>query len=210
MQTKSPKTQSGGAKNFNPLEALKELGSDVVKNATAETSRMSAGVMDEFFNGYEDDFEDDFEFLGNPKEQAHAKIGQAQESKPATRLFNYSEYHERVIVSQEMKELTDVISKEIKMLKSAGAALMSEVKDVENATLNYHPGEKAGIYDIRFMEILRELLQVVRLKLQESNTWLQALQSKRKKRGSAFAARSKSQGTQYSLSQELSNARSVQ
>jgi hypothetical protein len=144
------------------------------------------------------------------KEQTSGKIGQTQETKPATRLFHYPEYHERVIVSQEMKELTDVISKEIKMLKDAGSALMEEVKGVEHATLNYHPSEKAGIYDIRFMEILRELLQVVRMKLQESNTWLQALQSKRKKRGSAFAARSKEKGTQYSLSQELSNARNVQ
>jgi len=34
--------------------------------------------------------------------------------------------------------------------------------------------------------------------------------SKKKKRGSLFAVRSKKAGTQYSMSQELSNARSVQ
>jgi len=39
---------------------------------------------------------------------------------------------------------------------------------------------------------------------------MQALMSKKQKRGSAFGSRSKKQGTAYSMSQELSNSRSVQ
>ena len=48
------------------------------------------------------------------------------------------------------------------------------------------------------------------MKTGESRTWMQALMSKKAKRGSAFAARSKKQGTAYSMSQELSNSRNVQ
>jgi hypothetical protein len=70
--------------------------------------------------------------------------------------------------------------------------------------------EKPGIYHVRFLEIIVNVLRALRAKINESSTWMQALTSKKKKRGSLFAVRAKKKGTQYSLSQELSSARSVQ
>ena len=71
-------------------------------------------------------------------------------------------------------------------------------------------GKKPGVYHVRYLELLLSFLQGVKAKVGEAKTWLMAIQSKRAKRGSAFAVRSKKQGTQYSLSQELSTARNVQ
>ena len=102
-----------------------------------------------------------------------------------------------------------MIKREIDFLKKDNSGLMNEVKDVEKLTLNSLP-EKPGIYHIRFLEIVLNLVRHLRAKVGESRTWMEALVSKKKKRGSLFAARSKKSGTQYSLSQELQNARSVQ
>ncbi|MCX6732754.1 MAG: DUF5660 domain-containing protein, partial [Candidatus Roizmanbacteria bacterium] len=63
---------------------------------------------------------------------------------------------------------------------------------------------------VKFLEIVLQILRSVRAKVGESSTWMQALMSKKKKRGSLFASRSKKQGTAYSMSQELSNSRSIQ
>ena len=105
--------------------------------------------------------------------------------------------------------MTELIRKEIGFLKKENSALASEVKDVEKLTVSELP-EKPGIYHVRFLEIVLNVIKHLRAKVGESKTWLEALVSKKKKRGSLFAARSKKQGTQYSLSQELTSARSVQ
>lgn len=129
--------------------------------------------------------------------------------KKEANLFNYQAYYEREIVKREIKQLTEQVKSEIARLKKTGENLLNEVKDVQKVTINSLP-EKPGIYHIRFLEIVLNLLKTLQLKVNESRTWLQALITKKKKRGSLFAALSRKKGTQYSLSQELSSARSVQ
>jgi hypothetical protein len=110
---------------------------------------------------------------------------------------------------EQMKELIKQIKQEVDAIKRADASMMSEVNDIENLTINSLP-DKPGIYHVRFLEVVLKVLRTLRSKVSESGTWLQAMNSKKKQRGSAFGARSKKAGTQYSMSQELSNARSVQ
>jgi len=114
-----------------------------------------------------------------------------------------------VLVKQEIKSLVEQIRKEIQYIKKADASLMNEVKDIEKIAIDSLP-EKPGIYHVRFLEIVLRALRLMREKIGESNTWMQALMSKKKKRGSLFAANSKKKGTQYSQSQELSASRNVQ
>ena len=83
------------------------------------------------------------------------------------------------------------------------------MRDIEKFTMDTLT-EKPGIYHVKFLEIVLQILRTMRMKTGESRTWMQALMSKKAKRGSAFAARSKKQGTAYSMSQELSNSRNVQ
>jgi len=110
---------------------------------------------------------------------------------------------------EEIKELIQAIKQEVESIKKADKTLMDQVSDIEKLTLDSMP-EKMGIYHVRFLEIVLKVLQTMRLKVGESGTWMQALMSKKKKRGSAFATRTKSKGTQYSMSEELKITRNVQ
>lgn len=187
--------------NKNPLETLKDLGSSTVKNTFDSVSSIGGGMLDQFFGSNED--EDDE--LWKPKAPEAPK----KQGKKDFKLFSYTEYSETTLIKKKIAELTELIKKEIDFLKKDNSALLSEVKDVEKLTLNDLP-EKPGIYHVRFLEVVLNVIRHLRAKVGESRTWLEAMTSKRKKRGSLFAARSKKSGTQYSLSQELTTARSVQ
>ena len=203
-----PKSKSQKYTEKNPLETLRDFGTSTVKNATDSIGKIGGGMLDQFFGGVGDDNEDDD--FGNEVdfkkqvEKAKAKLGKGE-----VKVFNYQEYYENTLIKKQIQELTDAIKKEIEMIKKADSSLLNEVRDIEKITINGLP-EKPGIYHIRFLELVLNMLRTLRAKVGESKTWLQALTSKKQKRGSAFASRSKKQGTQYSMSQELSNSRSVQ
>lgn len=189
----------------NPLESLRDLGTSTAKNTADAFGKIGGGMLDQFFGGADDHEDNDFgtEFNLN-KEVAKAKT-----KKQEVKIFNYQEYYESTLIKKQIQELTDAIRKEIEMIKKADSSLLNDIRDVEKLTINDLP-EKPGIYHIRFLELVLEILRTLRSKVGESKTWLQALMSKKKKRGSLFVVRSKKQGTQYSMSQELSNSRSVQ
>lgn len=124
-------------------------------------------------------------------------------------LFSYTQYYEQEVVNKKIKELMEVIRQEIQLIKQSNKDLLTEVKDVERIATET-VSEKPGLYHVRFLEIILSILRNLRKKIGESKTWLEALMTKKKKRGSLFAVRSKKRGTLYSLSQELQTARSVQ
>ncbi len=203
MQNTKIKSQNDPAKN--PLESLRDLGTSTAKNTADAFGKIGGGMLDQFFGGVDDHEDDNFGSEFNFKKEAVKAKGGKQEFK----IFNYQEYYESTLIKKQIQELTEAIKREIDMIKKADASLINDVKDVENLTINGLP-EKPGIYHIRFLELVLSILRTLRAKVGESKTWLQALMSKKKKRGSAFVVRSKKQGTQYSMSQELSNSRSVQ
>ncbi len=110
---------------------------------------------------------------------------------------------------QEIQQMIDQIRQEVKEIKAHSDGLSAEVEAIEKVTLQSLP-DKAGVYHIRYLEIIASFLRGLKAKVGEARTWLMAMQSKKAKRGSAFAAQSKKKGTQYSQSQEHSSARSVQ
>lgn len=140
-------------------------------------------------------------------------LKEKQQGKPTKKIenniFNYQLYYEKELIKKQIKELIELIRKEIEVIQKTNQAIISEVKDIANLTLNQQI-EKPGIYHVRFLEIVFNLLKQIRAKIGDSKTWLTALLSKKKKRGSLFLSRSKKLGTQYSLSQELQLTRSVQ
>ena len=198
---------SGGQKSTtvtpykNPLETLRDLGTNTAKKTADTFANIGGGMLDQFFGSDESGDE----FANDPLNQESTK----KEEKKASKVFNYQEYYENTLVKKQIQELTEQIRKEIEAIKKADSSLIKEVKDIEKLTIDQLP-EKPGVYHVRFLEIVLSILRVLRAKVGESKTWLQALMSRRKKRGSLFASRSKKQGTQYSMSQELQSARSVQ
>jgi hypothetical protein len=203
MQNTKVKSQNDPVKN--PLESLRELGTSTAKNTANAFGKIGGGMLDQFFGGQNDDEESNL----NPEFNFKKEANKGKSGKQEVKIFNYQEYYETTLIKRQIKELTEAIKNEIDMIKKADASLINDVKDVENLTINGLP-EKPGVYHIRFLELVLSILRTLRAKVGESKTWLQALMTKKKKRGSAFASRSKKQGTQYSMSQELSNSRSVQ
>lgn len=206
MASQNSKSKTTHPQKDNPLESIRDFGSSVVKNTSNEFKKMGSGVFDQFFGSYDTDYNDAVE---NPMGAWGKEAKQPAKQKQEFKLFNYTEYYEKELVKRQINELTEQIKKEIELIKKADESLLNEIRDVESLSLNALP-DKPGIYHIRFLEIVLSILRTLRAKIGESRTWLQALVSKKKKRGSLFMARSKKQGTQYSMSQELSNARSVQ
>jgi len=171
------------------------------QNNTVETLKNTSSTLDQ--NSILE------QLFGGNKEASNIEKKQKPAQRQEFSLFNYNNYYEKEVVRKQIKELTEQIKKEIELLKKADSSLIAEVQDIEKLTIDSLP-EKPGVYHIRFLEIVLRVLQTLREKVGESRTWLSALVFKKKKRGSLFAALSKKKGTQYSMSQELSNARSVQ
>jgi hypothetical protein len=202
MQNTKVKKQNVSDKN--PLETLRDLGGSTARKTADSFAKIGGGMLDQFFgeNPQEDEYFD-------PEFNLNKEVNKTKSKKQEVKVFNYQEYYETTLIKKQIQELTDAIKKEIEMIKKADSSLLNDISDVEKLAINDLP-EKPGIYDIRFLELVLGILRTLRAKVGESKTWLQALQSKKKKRGSLFAIRSKKQGTQYSMSQELSNSRSVQ
>ena len=181
---------------------LSSFAKDTVNKVGQNFSDIGKGMFDQLLGSYQETSEKQ-----KPQEQAQNQESEAPKLENKT-LFSFQDMETRRQIEQ-MKELIKQIKQEVDAIKRADSSMMSEVNDIENLTINNLP-DKPGIYHIRFLEVVLKVLQTLRMKVSESGTWLQAMNSKKKKRGSAFAARSKKAGTQYSMSQELSNARSVQ
>ena len=205
VQIQSSKNKNQNLTEKNPLENLRDLGTSTAKNTADAFGKIGGGMLNQFFGGNDDHEADNFGNEFNFKKE----LDKAKAGKKEVRIFNYQEYYENTLIKKQIAELTEAIKKEIDMIKKADASLINDVRDVENLTINGLP-EKVGIYHIRFLELVLNILRTLRAKVGESRTWMSALMSKKAKRGSAFVVRSKKQGTQYSMSQELSNSRSVQ
>lgn len=190
----------------NPVETLREISASMGKSTIDSLQSMGSGMLDQLLGISQPTPE-------NTEEQQKKQIEQLQNEKKVLKkeanLFNYQSHHENVTVRQEIKHLLEQIRQEVQYIKKADASLMNDVRDIEKFTMDTL-SEKPGIYHVKFLEIVLRILQSIRMKVGESKTWMSALMSKKKKRGSLFASRSKKQGTAYSMSQELSNSRSVQ
>lgn len=197
--------KSGTNSYKNPLEAIRDVGSSTVKGTAKAIADIGGGMIDQFFGGYRSEANQEDEKLTSEQIIKEAKK-QVQKEK---RVFTYQEYYETTLIKRQIKELTEMIKKEIEFIKKSNATLLSQVKDVEVLAVNELP-EKPGIYHVRFLEIVLNLLRALRAKVGESSSWLQAMITRKKKRGSLFAVRAKKMGTQYSLSQELQTTRSIQ
>lgn len=198
--------KKASAHMVNPVEALRDVSSSMGKGTIDALQSMGSGMLDQLLGITE-------KTPTTPEEQQQKQVEELKKEnkslKKEANLFNYQSHHENVTVRQEIQHLLEQIRQEVQYIKKADASLMNDVRDIEKFTMETL-SEKPGIYHVKFLEIVLRILQSVRMKVGESRTWMSALMSKKKKRGSLFASRSKKQGTSYSMSQELSNSRSVQ
>ncbi len=197
MKGKSPATKQGIG------ETLKGLTFDLAKDTAKD-------IKDAFLGGFEQIVSSQSKERSHQKPEIEKQV-EKKTFKPQAEgiLFKYRTDREPLVVKRRIEELLKMIREEVKALKNTTESITREVQEAEKLTLEKLP-EKVGVYHVRFLEVVLKLLRALRSKASESKTWLEALMTRRKKRGSLFLALSKKKGTQYSLSNELKVARQTQ
>lgn len=208
MYTKAPtqgkKTPTHTQKNT--VETLNDLGTSIVGDTTKQLGNLAGGVgggfLDQMFGAYPPDEKTSQEAIWRNK----IREQQPPQKKKEANVFNFSHYHEKEIVSRKVTKLQEEIKEAVRVIKHDSSDLVKEAEKLSLEPIS----EKPGVYHERLLEVILSLLKALRLKIGESKTWMQALISKKAKRGSLFAKRSKEKGSQYFLSEEIKNTRSVQ
>ncbi|MFW5703355.1 MAG: DUF5660 family protein [Patescibacteria group bacterium] len=185
----------------NP-NSVSSLGKNIGKGAIDSFSDIGTGIFDQLLG--KDQRQEQPWNPEQPFNQSSTEAIQPRRNERIT-LFSLREQKERQEISQ-IKELLKQIRQEMHAIRQQERMFEREMNDFEKLTLQTDP--KAGIYHVRFLELVLKVLHSMRVEIGESRTWLQALSSKKGKRGSAFSKRSKEKGTQYSMSQELQLSRS--
>jgi septum formation inhibitor MinC len=175
----------------NPYErAQASDGASIARDIEAQRAKMEA-------------------MLAQEKAQESSHIANPEFTQTVFDLSTHKESVEKPKQIQEIQQLVETIRQEVKNIKAQSEGLTAEIAQIEKAALQSLP-DKVGVYHVRYLEIILSFLEGLKAKVGEARTWLAAMQSKKAKRGSAFAANTKKKGTQYSQSQELSSARNVQ
>lgn len=195
------KTKNDSLEKEKPLSISSGLKS-VLKDSAHGTADAIADISRGMFE----------QLLGTPPEnRTHTQEQSSPEQpmiRPEATLFSFRERQEEKEI-EELKQLIKLIEKEVKEIKRKSNQVLQGVHDIENSVVNTHEKEPT-MYIFRILNAFLDVLRSINLNLPSSATWMEAMQTKKAKRGSLFAARSKKGGTSYSQSQELSNARSVQ
>jgi hypothetical protein len=127
-------------------------------------------------------------------------------------IFSFSNHHENKLIPQEIMKLKEAINIEVSRLKAVNNSVADQITNIQRETLSSMP-EKAGIYQVRFLETLLSMVRLLRARVSEAGTWLTAINTKKAKRGSLYKKQTKA-GTKNSvahmLSQEKSSARPTQ
>jgi hypothetical protein len=127
-------------------------------------------------------------------------------------IFSFSNHHENKLIPQEIMKLKEAINIEVNRLKAVNNSVADQITNIQRETLSSMP-EKAGIYQVRFLETLLSMVRLLRARVSEAGTWLTAINTKKAKRGSLYKKQTKA-GTKNSvahmLSQEKSSARPTQ
>lgn len=183
----------------NPLESLREVSTDVVKSASSSIGGIGTGIFDQLLGIDQSEYKYNPESL-KPKPEKKVNFAPRREFKT---IWSMQQEHE----ARAIRHLLEQVKKEVKMIRQADSALLQEVKDIDKLTIEL-PENASGIYHIRFLELVISILRTLRIKINESRTWLATFKGKANKKG--YKALSKKKGTSFSMSQELTASRSVQ
>ena len=190
--------QSATYKYKNTAESLSGLGGSMVKNTASAMRDIGMGMFDQILNTRPQE--------RNPQtpEQTRRlpeRKPLINKSKPEHNIFNFQQEQEVRII----RELTEQIRQEVKAMRKMDQTIMNDVKDIEKLTMESTPEGNVGIYHVRFLEIVLAILKTLRIKINESHSWMQALMSRKRRRG--YKANAQDSGTMYTQSDELKASR---
>ncbi|MGB9911080.1 MAG: DUF5660 family protein [Microgenomates group bacterium] len=171
------------------LEALRELGKDIQNSAT----EAGKGLIEEAKNQLTGKGEI---YPNQPKTFQEEKEPFVSPIRPE---FTLSQ-QEKVLWNQEKQQVQIQIKAILEELKRLAQATQNLTKEVQVAASQPPPVEP-GKYHLSFFEKLRETLKLLRQRVENSVTWLQAF-NQRKKIRNYYWAQVRKAGTKFMLSQE--------
>lgn len=195
-KTKNNKRKLASTNNF--LEALRDLGNGIVDSAVDDVAK---GVPREAYSqvmGKKKSGELKPNQTLDLKEIAQA-VPQEKPTFDFQREFLSIRRQEKLVwtrAEQETKLQIAAVLEELKKLASSTKLLAKEV-EVAAKQVPVEP----GVYHLNFFEKLRKTIILLRKKIDESATWLSAV-NHRAKRRNYYWAQVKKSGTKFLLSQE--------
>ncbi|PIS09655.1 hypothetical protein COT75_00455 [Candidatus Beckwithbacteria bacterium CG10_big_fil_rev_8_21_14_0_10_34_10] len=199
----SSKKKKGSHQPVSFIEALKDIGSSVQKQAKDATIGTGKAMADQLLGGNKNSDqvgdsgelqpETPFNFEDYLKSR-EKQIEQVQKQKFESRI-----QEERLVFhrkEEEAKLEIKAVQEELKKLAESTEGLSVEIKKATfTATVN------PGTYHENFFSRIKRLIQLARKKLVESQTWLESF-NYRSQRKSAYWGGVKKSGTKFMLSQE--------
>ena len=137
-----------------------------------------------------------------------AEISQNSESNFVKELYQPShlEKESNLLFSQEKEELKKAINELIAQIKKLSKSTKNTKKEIANAVLQ--PTLDNSLYQINFLQRLKNFLKNVTKNVNEAGEWMEMFAIKCKQRGK-FWDRSRKHGQQYMFSGEHSVSRSA-
>lgn len=174
MSDSGNSAQKPSFKYKNSLEAFGDLGTSVAKDTASSIRDIGLGMFDQLMGNMPPE--------RKPNTPERPRNNQVEHQGPRRiekfNVFNIKKEEE----SREIQNLKKEIQQEIKLMKQMESMVQQDIKDIEKLTFESTP-EEATIYHVRFMEIMISMLRAMRVKVNESHNWLQALIHKKKRRG---------------------------
>jgi hypothetical protein len=196
------------------IEKPASIGGALSSFATDTTQKIGEGFGDMGRGIFND-------LIGNTSsaetpEQEYERLVKEQTAKPEEpkmrleggNLFNFRSIEEDRQI-KEIHQMIEQVKVQTEQVKQMNKQMITKIKDIENATINAK-ANKASVYEMSILKLFSQMLDLHLKDLSKANTWLDAFSSKKAKRGSAFTKRSEKSGTEYSMSQEIATARSIQ
>lgn len=177
----------------NPVEAIRDLASGVVSDATSLPSDLAENAFQQIFGAPTPQSGDltanqDLEF-GKISEREKILSFQKQRETIEKNVFSYKE-------SVQIKQEIDQLLKELKLLASSTQRLTKEVTQVAMEEMPVNP----GTYHINFLEWLIRMIKSLREKVEDSSAWLKVFSSRKGQK--QYWQMFKKHGTSFSLSGE--------
>lgn len=195
------KKQQSQKKTDNPIEAIKDIGSDIIQKTSKDVvGDVTAGVIKGIFGksgSLEPNQTIELSQIETPQKatvETYFKPFENPLERKTTHISKQAEF--------EINQQIEAVRAELKMLIVAARELSQETdKAVSQRPVN------PGVYHLNFFERLKLILKLARQQIQESKTWLACMQSKKAQKG--YWAMFKKHGTGFAMSSERALASSM-
>jgi len=178
----------------NPIEAVRDLASNVTSGAASIPGDLAENAFQQIFGTPQTPTSGDLMAnqdleLNRIEKRNEVLAFQKQRESVEQNVFSYKE---TIAIKQEMQELL----KQLKLLAQSTQSLSTEVAVAAMAEMPVNP----GTYHVNFFEWLIKMIKSLRESVEDSRSWLGAFQSRKGQK--QYWNMFKKHGTSFGLSNE--------